>query len=138
MNQRIYVKEVLKRFIMEECKPDRFPFDVNSRLLKLSDEEFVDVQKNMEGVPHKAGVGSLIYAMVATKADISFAVSMVSRFMSKAGPPHWMAVKHIIRYFKGILDFKLCLGGKDIILRVFYIAYSILSNMTFHTQMLYY
>ncbi len=39
--------------------------------------------------------------------------------MSKVGPSHWMAVKRIMRYLKGTLDLKLCLGGKDISLRGF-------------------
>jgi hypothetical protein len=92
---------------------------VNSKLLKLSDEEFVNVQRKMEGIPYKAGVGSLMYAMVAMRVDISFVVSTVSLFMSKVSLPHWMVVKRIIRYLKNTLDFKLCLGGKDIVLRGF-------------------
>ena len=39
--------------------------------------------------------------------------------MSKAAPSHWMVVKHIVRYLKNTLDFKLYLGGKDINLRGF-------------------
>ena len=73
----------------------------------------------MESVPYKSIVGSLMYAMVATRADISFAVSTVSEFISKARPPHWMAVKRIMRYLKGTLDFKLCLRCKKIMLRCF-------------------
>ena len=42
--------------------------------------------------------------------------------MSEAGLLHWMAMKLIMRYLKGILSFKLCLGGKDIALRGFYDA----------------
>jgi hypothetical protein len=60
-----------------------------------------------------------MYAMVATMTDISFAVSTVSQYMSKAGPLHWMVVRHIIRYLKSTLDFKLCLRGKDIAFRGF-------------------
>ena len=93
--------------------------DVNSKLLKLSDEEFMNVQREIVGVPYKARVGSLLYTMVATRADIAFAMSKVSQFMSKANPPQMMAVKCIIRYLKGTLDFKLCLNSKDIILRDF-------------------
>ena len=104
---------------MEECKLVGTPFDVNSKLPKLSDEEFGNVQREMGGIPYKAGVGSLMYAMVAMRAGSAFAVSMVSQFILKAGPPHWMAVKHIMRYLKGTLDFKLCLGCKDIVLRGF-------------------
>ena len=104
---------------MKEYKPVGTLFDVNSKLLKVSDEEFMNVQKKMEGVSYKARVGSLMYAMVVTRANIAIVVSTVSQFMSKIGPPHWMAVKCIMRYLKGTLDFKLCLGGKDIALRGF-------------------
>ena len=50
--------------------------------------------------------------MVATKADILFAVSTDSQFMLKAGQPHWMAMKRIMRYLKGTLDFKLFFEGR--------------------------
>ena len=118
MNQKSYIEEILKRFNMEKCKPAGTPFDVNSKLLKLI-YEFMNVQREMKGVPYKAGVRSLMYAMMATRADITFAVSTVSQFMLKAGPLHWMAVKRIMRYLKGTLDFKVCLIGKDVVLRGF-------------------
>ena len=60
-----------------------------------------------------------MYAMMASRANIAFAVSLVSQFMSKVGPPHWMALKRIMRYLKGTLNFKLCYEGKDIALRGF-------------------
>ena len=118
MNQMSYLEEVFKRFNMEECKLVRIPFNANSKL-KLMDKKFGNVQRKMKSVLYKARVGSLIFAMVDTRADIIFAVSTVSQFMSKAGPPHWMVVKHIMRYLKGTLDFKSCLDGKDIALREF-------------------
>ena len=42
----------------------------------------------MEGVPYKAKVGSLMYAMMAMTADITVVVSMVSQLMSKVGSSH--------------------------------------------------
>jgi hypothetical protein len=38
MNQMSYIKEVLKRFNMEEYKQFGTPFDVHSKLLKFYDE----------------------------------------------------------------------------------------------------
>ena len=43
MNQRSYIEGVLKQFNMKECKLVGTPSNVNSKLLKLSDEEFVNV-----------------------------------------------------------------------------------------------
>jgi hypothetical protein len=116
MSQTTYIEEVLRRFNMEDCKPVATPSDANSKLLKLSDEEFGNVQMEMEGVPYKAAVGSLMYAMVGTRPDLAFAVSTVSQFMAKASPSHWMAVKRILRYLKRSLELKLSLGGNDIFL----------------------
>ena len=116
MSQTSYIEEVLRRFNMEDCKPVTTPSDANSKLLRLSDEEFGNVKMEMEGVPYKAAVGSLMYAMVGTRPDLAFAVSTVSQFMAKAGPSHWMAVKRILRYLKRSLELKLSLGGNNICL----------------------
>ena len=104
-NQRSYINEVLKRFKMKECKPVGTSFNVNIKLLKLSNEEFTNVQREMKGVSYKSGVGSLMYAMVAIRADIAFAVATVNQLMTKASPRHLMAVKCIMRYLKGTMDF---------------------------------
>ena len=55
-----------------------------------------------------------MYAMVATRPDLAFAVSIVNRFMLKPDPMHWMAVKRIMQYLKGTLDMRLCIGDKHI------------------------
>ena len=73
----------------------------------------------MKGVAYKAKVRSFMYAMVATRPNLAFAVNTVSEIIVKASSSHWIAVKCIMRYLKGILAFKLCPGGKDIVLRRF-------------------
>ena len=88
MHQRSYIEEVLKRFGMEDCKPISTPLDVKAQLVKLMDEEHEEHIQEMQGVPYKEAVGSLMYAMVATRADIAFAVSVVSQFLSKPSPMH--------------------------------------------------
>ncbi len=86
MSQRKYIEEVLKRFNMEECKPIGTPLDVNSKLLKLTEEEFQRIQEEMQGIPYKAAVGSLMYSMVRTRPDLAFPVSMVSKFKGWSFP----------------------------------------------------
>ena len=117
MHQRSYIEEVLKRFGMEDCKPISTSLDVKAQLVKLTDEEHM---QEMQGVPYKEAVGSLMYAMVATRADIAFAVSVVSLFISKPSSMHWAAVKRILRYLKGTLNVKLCLGGMDLTMKGYY------------------
>lgn len=52
-------------------------------------------------------VGSIMYAMLCTKPDLSFFMCL-SKFLSNPGLSQWHAVKRILRYIKGTL--KLHLG----------------------------
>ena len=53
-----------------------------------------------------------MYAMICTRPDLSYAVSMVSRYMANPGKEHWKVVQWIFRYLKGSAD--LCLHfGKN-------------------------
>ncbi|KAG8479441.1 hypothetical protein CXB51_029725 [Gossypium anomalum] len=56
------------------------------------------------GEAKKILVGSLIYAMVWTRHDISQAVGVVSRYMHDPGKGHWQAVKWILRYLRKTID----------------------------------
>jgi len=65
--------------------------------LKLSKE---DNSKDFDPSLYKSIVGSLMY-LTATRPDIMYAVSLISRFMEKPKEAHWQAAKRILRYVKG-------------------------------------
>ncbi|KAG8492887.1 hypothetical protein CXB51_010059 [Gossypium anomalum] len=58
----------------------------------------------MSHVPYSSTVGSLMYAMVCSHPDLSYAVSVVSRYMTNPGKEHWKAVQWILRYLQGTTD----------------------------------
>ena len=60
-----------------------------------------------------------MYVMMDTRADLAFCISVVSQFMTNSSDAHWMAVKRIMRYLKGIMHLKLELDGKLIKLHGF-------------------
>ena len=70
----------------------------------------------MSVIPYSLAVGSLIYAMVCTRPDITHAVGVVSRFLSNPGKQHCETVKWILRYLKSTTKFRLCYEGADPIL----------------------
>ena len=43
--------------------------------------------------------------MICTRPDIAMAMGKVSRYMSNPGKVHWEAVKWILRYLKGTVDY---------------------------------
>ena len=67
----------------------------------------------MRNVPYREAVGALMYAMLGTRPDISFAVTMVSKFSSNPGLTHWEAVKRIYRYLLGTKTLRLLYGGGE-------------------------
>jgi ATP-binding cassette subfamily B (MDR/TAP) protein 1 len=67
----------------------------------------------MKSVPYALAVGSLMYAMVATRPDIVHVVRVVSRFMHNPGHPHWNVVKHIFRYLVGTQDNDIKFGPNE-------------------------
>ena len=62
-------------------------------------------------------IGSLMY-LVNTRLDVSFAENTLSRFMMEPRRVHWIATKHVLRCFAGIIDYGLDyrrLGGVGLI-----------------------
>ena len=67
-----------------------------------------DEQKQIAQVPYSSAVGSLMYVMMCTRLDISFAIGLVNRFQSNLGLAYWKAVKWILHYLKETTDCMLC------------------------------
>ena len=51
-------------------------------------------------------IGSLMY-LIHTRPDICFAVSALSQFMFEPRHKHWVAAKHVLRYLRGSVAFRL-------------------------------
>lgn len=59
-----YIKEELKGFLIQDCKPIRISLEEN--------EEYIENEHQMQSILYKAIIGSLVYAMVGTKMDLAF------------------------------------------------------------------
>ena len=102
---------------MDQAKPIATPVDSSSKLVKaMEEDEPFDQQQ------YQSAVGSLLYLSVATRPDITFAVSSVAKFSSNPTTRHWTAVKRIMRYLRGTTDLGLvyvpqssgeCVGFSD-------------------------
>ena len=102
--QQKYAKEILKKFYMDNCKSMSTPMCQKEKLCK--DDEIAKVNKS----EYRSLVGCLMY-LTATRPDIMYAVSVLSRFMNCANESHPRAAKRVLRYVKGAVSFgvKFCL-----------------------------
>ena len=99
---------------MNEAKPVSTPLGSHFKLSKEQSPKTEEERDHMSKVPYASAIGSLMYAMVCTRPDITHAVKVVSRFMSRSGKQHWEAVKWILRYLKGSSDTCLCFTGASL------------------------
>ncbi|WVZ95731.1 hypothetical protein U9M48_041458, partial [Paspalum notatum var. saurae] len=111
LSQKGYIKRVLHRFNMHEAKPVSTPlaahFRLSSTMCPQSDKDV----EYMSKVPYSSAVGSLMYAMVCSRPDLSHALSVVSRYMANPGKEHWKAVQWIFRYLRGTANACLQFGN---------------------------
>ena len=49
-------------------------------------------------------IGSLM-DLVNTRPDICFAVNTLSQFMVEPRKEHWVVEKHVLNYFRGIVEY---------------------------------
>ena len=97
------------------CSPLMSHFKLSSEYCPVSEKE----KQEMIRVPYASAVCNLMYAMVCIRPYITYAVGVVSRFLSNPGKEHWIVVKWILIYLRGTSKACLCFGGETLVLQVY-------------------
>ena len=113
LSQSTYVDKILKRFRMEDSKKGSLPLNPGIKLSKSQCPVTDDEVDKMSRVPFASAIGSIMYAMTCTRPDVSFALSMVSRYQQNPGESHWTAAKNILKYLRNTKDRFLVYGGQS-------------------------
>jgi hypothetical protein len=114
-NRRLYISQhqytvnILDRFNMADCKPVTTPMEPGLQLTAMCPQTVAE-QEEMKNIPYLSAVGALMYLATSTRYDISYAVGVLARFSANPGVQHWKAAKHLLRYLKGTIDFRLEYG----------------------------
>jgi len=102
LGQKAYITIILRRFGMEHSHGVLTPIDPNVKLDLAEDR----VEKELEDITdYQAVMGSLMYAALATRPDISYAVAAHSRYNSRLFTSHMTAAKRVLQYLKSTADF---------------------------------
>ncbi|GJR21922.1 retrovirus-related pol polyprotein from transposon TNT 1-94 [Tanacetum coccineum] len=93
-NQSKYVKEMLKKFGLENAKPIKTPMSFETKLTRDKKGEPINDTK------YRGMIGSLLY-LTASRPDIMFSVCLCARFQGAPNTSYFEAVKRIFHYIKG-------------------------------------
>jgi hypothetical protein len=106
LSQKKYANDVLKKFKLESCKSVSTPLAVNEKLSKSDGDAKADVTQ------YRSLIGCLLY-LTATRPDLMFSASLLSRFMHSPSVTHLGVGKRVLRYIKGTTDFGIWYNKGD-------------------------
>ena len=58
----------------------------------------------MSKISYASAIGSIMYVMICTRPDVSYALSMTSRYQANPGESHSVAIKNILKCLRRTKD----------------------------------
>ena len=112
LSQSDYIRRLLERYGMSDCNKAPTPIPTGLRLSKN------DCPAKKPATPllvdgkhtYASVVGAVMYAMLGTRPDLAFAIGLLTRFNSNPGQANVGALKRVLRYLRGSIDFQLTYG----------------------------
>ncbi len=102
LRQSTYLKKVLDRFDMTDCKPASLPMNPGV----ANSLQFFDGTADPKTIKwYQLAIESLMWPTVYTRLDIAYSVGVLSQYCSNSGPTHCSLVVQVLRYLFGILEF---------------------------------
>ena len=77
LSQSGYIDKVIKKFSMQDSKRGFLPMSYGIKLSKSQCP--TDERERMDKISYALAIGSIMYAMLCTRPDVSYALSMTSR-----------------------------------------------------------
>jgi Reverse transcriptase (RNA-dependent DNA polymerase) len=88
LSQKAYIEKILKRYNMQNCSPSVAPIIKGDKFSKFQCPKNDLECAQMKQIPYASVVGSLMYAQVCTRPDITFVVRMLGRYQTDPGMDH--------------------------------------------------
>ncbi|XP_047335609.1 secreted RxLR effector protein 161-like [Impatiens glandulifera] len=98
---------------MQDSKKGFFPIQQGVYLSKTQCPKTPTELEKMNKIPFSSTIGSIMYAMVCTRPDVTYVLSMCSIYQSSPGEAHWSAAKNILKYLRRTKDDFLVYGGEE-------------------------
>ena len=118
LSQSQFITNLLQEHGLQDCKPGSTLLNPGCHLSTSMCPQTEAEALEMCQYPYISIVGLLMYLALTTRPDIAYAAGVLARFNSNPGLPHWQAIKHVLHYLKGTVDYKLVSKPSNVILVV--------------------
>ena len=86
-----YINKILNKFKHFNIKEANSPYDVSFKLTE-------NTGRSVAQIEYASAIGSLMYVMHCTRANITFTVCKLSKFTSNPSVEHWKAIERVFGY----------------------------------------
>jgi hypothetical protein len=99
ISQTSYIDDKLADFGFQQCRSIDTPEEITK--LKRHDQQVIQCLDAKETNRYRAIVGSMIYASISTRPDITHATNMISRYMTQPTQMNMTMACRVLRYLSG-------------------------------------
>jgi hypothetical protein len=103
LHQHSYIRTISAQFRMDESRPVATPIAMKLHKRKPNEEA-------CDPTIYQSMIGSLLYAVTATRPDIAYAIGVLSRYNQDPSNEHMVALKGMFRYVNSTKDWRLRFG----------------------------
>jgi hypothetical protein len=107
ISQQHYLEELLKELNIQDCKPSTIPMskrEVNSLMARDTEGKKLDTNSH---ALYCQIVGKLMYAMVGTRPDLAYILSVLGRFATAPDTYYMVLAKRTLIYVKTTINYQL-------------------------------
>lgn len=104
ITQALYITQKLAEFGFLASKPVSTPLAPGTHLSAADCPSSSAETALIAAFPYANAVGSLKWASLCTRPDLSFTVNVLAQCMHNPGDAHIRACKHVFRYLRGTID----------------------------------
>jgi hypothetical protein len=108
LDQQHYINEIMELYCVNNLKTTEIPMQPNLGLTSDLESESEALRSPVDRAIYQQVIGKLMYLMVCTRPDISFTVSVLSRFVTQPKEKHWRCVIQLLKYINSTKQLSLC------------------------------
>ena len=117
LSQSMQINKMLKWFGMEESKKGFLPMSYGVYISMDMSHNTQIQREHMDKIPYASAIGSIMYEMLCVRPNVSYALSIMSRYQANLDEKYCMDIKNILKYLRWTKDIFLIYGGPELIVQ---------------------